>query len=86
MSDKKHISGYDILKAKYAELQAENKQLQATINQQAERITMLSNALNDSESARLASDVEHDRETEEMLQHMGWWHRLTWFWDHPEEE
>ena len=83
---KKKKSGYDILKEKVAKLEAENAKLHTTISMQSGRISEL-NAEAYAANCDCIKQREADKEImREMLKHMGWWRRTTWFLDHKKPE
>ena len=80
--DGKPKNGFDRLKIKYAALQEKCNELQARIEQQQTTISKLRADMQNDYSEHLRLKVSFDRERNEMLEHMGWWKRFTWFADH----
>lgn len=77
----KHKSGYELLKAKYAKLEAENKELHDRVARQSSHISQL--VAEKTVLEREARDCELKAKTYWL--HMGWFRRWLWELHHLPE-
>ena len=74
MSDKKHKSGYELLKEKNSELEKKVSELFAIVERQQTRISQLTIAEHNARTDALNAEVKKHA----LWEHMGWFKRLTW--------
>ena len=74
MSDKKHKSGYELLKEKNSELEKKVNELQTIVERQQTRISELTAKLI---AVRERRSYYRDK-NDALWEHMGLWKRLTW--------
>lgn len=74
MSDKKHKSGYELLKEKNSALEQKVNELQTIVERQQTRISELTAKLH---AVRERRSYYRDK-NDALWEHMGWFKRLTW--------
>ena len=74
MSDKKHKSGYDLLKEKNSASEQKVNELQTIVERQQTRISELTAKLH---AVRERRSYYRDK-NDALWEHMGWFKRLTW--------
>ena len=74
MSDRKHKSGYDLLKDKYSESEKKVNELQTIVERQQTHISQLTIAEHNARKDALDAEVKNHA----LWEHMGWFKRLTW--------
>ena len=86
MAENKKKDGKYYLNKKYEAEVEKNKELQSTVEKQAAEISKLNWEIHNAETRRINERVAHEREVDELFEHMGWFRRLTWRFDHAEKE
>lgn len=66
-------------------LVVDKEELQQIVDKQASEISKLQADVHNEESRRIKESVEHKKLVDELFEHMGWFRRLIWRFDHAEK-
>lgn len=79
---KNHVSGYQCKLRQIAKLQETIAEQQVTIDLQSARISELNAESYSAQTQLIKERTEHEKQVRELFEHMGWWRRLLWKFDH----